>query len=638
MADRYVYEPLRHEDSIRLVEVAGNADTAAPLSCRLVEARLSDEPRYSAISYTWEDQTPDQEIHVDGRVLLITKNCEAALRRFRPALEHEKAVLWIDQVCVSQSDAAVEERNHQVGIMGKTYAAAEIVLTWLHHSRLRIERYEECLYAATWLAGYAELAHIQDCEERDRKLIAWIEENNPLFLDEALDEFYWQTPWFNRLWCVQEVALSQRAVFVWEDVMIDPWALSEANDRTRQILKRLNKSETTAYRVTWTVIGLTKVYLEARGNLSWTPSLLVKLASKPEDNAFALHGLLTAAGVPLPAPDYSMPLAEIYWHYTVQIMKSGGLGLLEGLTGLEQLSSAPSWVANWNYAANYVKFKPAPQREFRYHYDVQFAENDRHLLVRGVSNDMVSQRARFRSLDLVDPARELTSLLDVPSLEDFWREAIETSIECSEALVLMWNLKALKSFVGLAQTTNKLTDPRKEEDAGSGREMFELLRTSRAIASETIDFPAFTRLISHIRGRSLIAPDHEVPLTGSTLDDQILALSTNPKHAAWQERIELQILRTVRAHPTSWAAFLVITLSFRYQTMFRTESGKLGLAPHSIAAGDSVFMCQGSWAPAIIRREGEHYRWVTSRAYIMDRMEYDIYPEDDDKLQYYTFV
>ena len=51
---KYQYAELRYEDSIRLV-VIQQGIYAAPLQCDLVDTRLSSDPSFEALSYTWQD-------------------------------------------------------------------------------------------------------------------------------------------------------------------------------------------------------------------------------------------------------------------------------------------------------------------------------------------------------------------------------------------------------------------------------------------------------------------------------------------------------------------------------------------------------------------------------------------------------
>jgi hypothetical protein len=81
---------------------------------------------------------PSCEVGCNGDSLLVTTNCEAALRELRDLAETTK--LWIDSICIDQRRDAVAERNIQVALMGEIYKCAKSVVVWLGRSDIRIRR------------------------------------------------------------------------------------------------------------------------------------------------------------------------------------------------------------------------------------------------------------------------------------------------------------------------------------------------------------------------------------------------------------------------------------------------------------------------------------------------------------------
>lgn len=118
------------------------------IKCRL-EVTNINAPRelareFEAISYVWGAtekgpkggdslSTDSPTILVDHKDFTIGANLQAALRHFRrrPATHHgiEPRALWADAICINQDD--VDERNHQVSVMGKIYHNCQRVLIWL---------------------------------------------------------------------------------------------------------------------------------------------------------------------------------------------------------------------------------------------------------------------------------------------------------------------------------------------------------------------------------------------------------------------------------------------------------------------------------------------------------------------------
>ncbi|CAO2652387.1 Nn.00g006700.m01.CDS01, partial [Neocucurbitaria sp. VM-36] len=107
----------------------------------------------------------------------ITQNLELALRSLR--LKEGSRLLWIDAICINQSD--IYERNQQVERMAPIYSCAQNVVIWLGPASPMQSRYEP-----PWASEPPALvaAGLRDILNRS---------------------------WFRRMWVVQEAAMSQRA-------------------------------------------------------------------------------------------------------------------------------------------------------------------------------------------------------------------------------------------------------------------------------------------------------------------------------------------------------------------------------------------------------------------------------------------
>jgi hypothetical protein len=125
--ERYTYSSLSQPRSIRAIELSPSSKVTNPISIHLREISLDSSSKFDALSYSWENQTFTQKISCEGKELLITPTCEAALRRLR--LAKRTRILWIDQICINQE--TVEEKNQQVTLMGDLYSIAEKVIVWL---------------------------------------------------------------------------------------------------------------------------------------------------------------------------------------------------------------------------------------------------------------------------------------------------------------------------------------------------------------------------------------------------------------------------------------------------------------------------------------------------------------------------
>ncbi|KAJ0280720.1 hypothetical protein COL940_006040 [Colletotrichum noveboracense] len=101
---------------------------SSTLSLKLRKVLLDDnETSYSALSYVWGSPIETQQIEINGRLFYITENLNDALWQL-----HRNGVdpwLWIDAICIQQSDLA--EKTHQVGMMRDIFSNAATVYIWL---------------------------------------------------------------------------------------------------------------------------------------------------------------------------------------------------------------------------------------------------------------------------------------------------------------------------------------------------------------------------------------------------------------------------------------------------------------------------------------------------------------------------
>ncbi|PMD66987.1 uncharacterized protein K444DRAFT_515540 [Hyaloscypha bicolor E] len=132
----YRYSPLESSDSIRLLQVENVLCTAkgrGPIRCWIRHFSLSNAPPYRALSYAWgPDSSSTKKIFLNGKIVQVRRNLWEALAHIQFACfdfrtrekedvfaEENSTWVWIDALCIDQRN--VEERNHQVGVMGRIY-------------------------------------------------------------------------------------------------------------------------------------------------------------------------------------------------------------------------------------------------------------------------------------------------------------------------------------------------------------------------------------------------------------------------------------------------------------------------------------------------------------------------------------
>lgn len=390
--DRYHYDSLASfsKPTIRILTLsAGTGDD--PLHGTLETSLLDEALPYEALSYVWGPPNLDAAIDCSRGSLPITKTLECALRMLRH--QDKTRRLWIDQICINQGDDGDSERSRQIRLMRQIYSCAERTIVWLGNDEQEQGPLVRDLFGAFQAMGIscrshesivatrledislAELADFTGTEsffkDEDRKMTigrgstwGWFPTDDILrqagLPDRCSQKWHafdalLQSPYFTRVWTVQEVLGGREAVVVWGTTEL-PWA---------------NLRE--AYR--WAILNhchLKDPHLDGRSpalsvnnflglELKWFRGMryhtLAKLvmrtcynfeASKPKDHIYAFVSL---------APDgqdfdvnYSKTDAEVCKDFARHILKSRDLTLLN-LAGLRQVQPRdgclPSWVPSW---------------------------------------------------------------------------------------------------------------------------------------------------------------------------------------------------------------------------------------------------------------------------------------------------
>jgi hypothetical protein len=123
----YQHQPLTGPRSIRVLRLLPQ-QTDGQVRVELAEVSLDDNVEYEALSYVWgeDSRNPREQILYEGKTLLVTENCMAALLQLRTT---DVRTLWVDAICIDQT--SLSERSHQVQLMGEIYSRAQRVVVWL---------------------------------------------------------------------------------------------------------------------------------------------------------------------------------------------------------------------------------------------------------------------------------------------------------------------------------------------------------------------------------------------------------------------------------------------------------------------------------------------------------------------------
>ena len=191
IADVWNQTPLpKDRKKIRLLKLHGG--DGQDLHATLI---IRNSQEYEALSYTWgtEKATSIIQIYAGGEIykVEITAGLASALHQLRKP--NQSRLLWIDQLCINQSDHS--EKTSQVPNMASVYNEAFNVCVWLGDDTKN--------NAGTALKF---IKTILDLDEFER-LVESVE-----YADDWKALFELMTRlWFSRRWVIQEIALAKRA-------------------------------------------------------------------------------------------------------------------------------------------------------------------------------------------------------------------------------------------------------------------------------------------------------------------------------------------------------------------------------------------------------------------------------------------
>lgn len=372
----YRQQKLRHElrlmyqsaqlgdrsENIRILHLLpGNRDD--PIRTRLQSCSLGNPPSYEAVSYAWGSKLDNAVIIVcEGGVdynVAIPRSLHGALKQLRH--ESSNRLIWADAICINQTD--YEEKSCQVRLMRQIYQRATRVVIWLG------DGYDtgcgaSSIFDVISLMNHPNFLALPPPEDQN----FWI----------ALGRLY-RSPWFCRLWCLQEAVLAPSAQVMlgehstpWKDIGFAATWIGDVPAQTFQY----DDSALLGVHNACLIYGLSHSN-ESRQLVSFLQLLTLTrpfVASDSRDKIYGILGIPTKdsdpdAGEPLLEPDYTKTLSEVYIDCALAIIrKTQSLrllfyvqhGQLSSQAADDTLIKVPSWVPRWH---QYFARTLAPQEE-----------------------------------------------------------------------------------------------------------------------------------------------------------------------------------------------------------------------------------------------------------------------------------
>lgn len=238
------------ERQIRLLKIINPLNESSgskeiEIRCAIEQHDLGDEdspdwPSYTAVSYTWGSGSAKYKILVNNEQFLVRSNLYQLLKALIERGDTDK-MLWIDQLCIDQSDLG--EKNKQVQLMGDIYGKAAEVYVWLgleeKGSGIALEllqRFEKHFMETQDRVHNGSLTEAACRQSRDNVIQVISQEIGWSELNALLERPYW-----SRLWIFQEIYLAQKIVLICGS---DSHELSISTTKASRIFHDLNESLT----------------------------------------------------------------------------------------------------------------------------------------------------------------------------------------------------------------------------------------------------------------------------------------------------------------------------------------------------------------------------------------------------------
>ncbi|KAL7918810.1 heterokaryon incompatibility domain-containing protein [Trichoderma austrokoningii] len=204
---------------IRILSVQPGKDDE-PLRATLFKRKLEDVRNgYEALSYTWGNpkEKPLDKIMIRdldaelpqavsmkmvvqtavfkgwGAPFFIRSNLNRALMRLRKMTD-SPINIWVDAICIDQSDSGHREKEQQLAMMAQIYNYASHVCIWLGDGIAHAE------------GAFSLVRDIMNFKKFDSKVRSSDTKENWIQLIEIM-----KAAWYSRRWIIQEVALSKSA-------------------------------------------------------------------------------------------------------------------------------------------------------------------------------------------------------------------------------------------------------------------------------------------------------------------------------------------------------------------------------------------------------------------------------------------
>ncbi|KAI7165311.1 hypothetical protein KC349_g47 [Hortaea werneckii] len=354
-----------------------------PLHGTLKVVSFAKKPVYTALSYVWGKDEYSEGLILDG----VRKPTKPSLQAALCGLRSPDTVIavWADGICINQADKA--EKGQQVALMGEIYSNAREVLVWLGEAgpgddlafMTIVHLVDMCPHPpVTWdriLQFRQQAEYFREALEKDfHAANSWRPASKHAdqegFLPTIQDALMalaavFTRPWFYRLWVLQEAALARKCQVVCGEYAVKLTSLARAvqfcmaltfHCATADLISQ--DSFTQLYHAN---LMISSIIFRWRKNEDDRPTFQFYEAlmftcenmdcQNPRDRVFALRAMPFLRDEASLAPDYKLPLFELWKRLAISIVTRPSdtvspafLLALPAVQSSRRWAQLPSWV------------------------------------------------------------------------------------------------------------------------------------------------------------------------------------------------------------------------------------------------------------------------------------------------------
>jgi hypothetical protein len=594
----YRYAPIVTPRTIRLLRIECRQKLVY-ISCELETVKLDDAPPFWAVSYQWGSEEKPQLLRLGYRTspdighIPVTSNCAAAIQALIPK---EVRYLWIDAVCINQSD--IREKEHQIPLMREIYSQASLVTGYL---------------ATESELSVGTLVHRMIQTFADGKKFA-IDSGGSFLIYRALSEVF-KHEYFQRAWIVQEIVLAKSLILIHgKDCLYLDQLITIAKAQSKDeiipegpsgfilqesMMEKLNVlgiSKTqewmhftlSCFKFKERALVIEKLRLSAKEKdksqrltvAQIVDQNLLLSAGNPRDQVYALLGLASDSTVQELQPYYSLDVSnkEIFTSISWYYLRDGrrlNLFLCAGTwprytSGSPRTPGLPSWVYDFaggpaansfrlgNWAADIERNRPV---------QLKCSLFPEYLSICGTRIDKVA----FVASQRIRPTDFSGAVDNLVTVSDFVLKAIVSIIDETQDLV-----------------QNNVADPYpgqlKRQEAYWRTMLMDCFCNQTPAPHEAEDF--------FVTMNGLAREYLSNPEAGNWIHGHRGALALAKLYPGWShERLTSGINSLTENVSKIWMPYTFIIL----------ESGHMGWAPNDVQAGDLFCLFDGSIVPFVLR-------------------------------------